>query len=128
MRKCKGAQGMEKVMFVEIGMGVDLHGQDVTKAAIRAVRDAIGHNSMPGLRSVIPSHSHDDMKIRLTLAVPADVDKLDIERVKSAFPYGSVEVKVVPGGMICSSGVVLPDKGDVTDQVYIVNACVEVGY
>lgn len=119
---------MEKVMFIEIGMGVDLHGQDITTAAVRAVKNAIHHNSMPGLRSVIPSHSHDDMKVRVTLGVPIDEDKLDIAKVKEAFPYGQVEVQVVRGGMTCSSGVILPDKGDTNDLVYIVNAAVEVGY
>ena len=45
---------MKQVMFVELGMGADLHGQDVTKAAVRAVRNAIERNSMPGmeLRSI----------------------------------------------------------------------------
>ncbi|GIM48240.1 hypothetical protein DNHGIG_37890 [Collibacillus ludicampi] len=119
---------MEKVMFIEIGMGVDLHGQDITVAAIRAVKDAIGHNSMPGLRSVLPNQSLDEMQVRVTLGVPIDAEKLDIAKVKEAFPYGQVEVKVVQGGLICSSGVVLPEKGDVNDLVYIVNAAVEVGY
>jgi uncharacterized protein (TIGR02058 family) len=45
---------MDKLMFVEIGMGIDLHGQNVTKAAVRAVQNAIHHNSMPGIRSVLP--------------------------------------------------------------------------
>ena len=42
---------MKQVMFVELGMGADLHGQDVTKATVRAVRNAIERNSMPGMRA-----------------------------------------------------------------------------
>ena len=44
---------MKQVMFVELGMGADLHGQDVTKAAVRAVRNAIERNSMPGMRGLV---------------------------------------------------------------------------
>lgn len=117
-----------KVIFVQIGMGVDLHGQDVTVACVRAVQNAIHQNSMPGVRGIIPSHDLSDMLVRVQLAVPADADQIDLEQVKSAFPYGQVSIEVTAGGMICSSGVVLPDKGDRNDQIYVVNASVEVGY
>ncbi len=40
-------------MFIEIGTGIDLQGQDVTKAAVRAARDAIQRNYMPGMRRLI---------------------------------------------------------------------------
>lgn len=117
-----------KVMFIEIGMGVDLHGQDITVACVRAARNAIQNNSMPGLRELLPGQNINNMTVRVKLGVPADADKVDIERVKAVFPYGRVSVEVVPGGLLCSSGVVLPDKGDRNDQVYVVNAAVEVGY
>ncbi len=32
-------------MVVEFGMGTDLRGADYTKAAVRALRDALWHNS-----------------------------------------------------------------------------------
>lgn len=35
-----------KRMIVEIGMGTDLTGADYTKAAIRALKDALWHNSL----------------------------------------------------------------------------------
>ncbi|MDI3328335.1 MAG: Lin0512 family protein [Alicyclobacillaceae bacterium] len=117
-----------KIMFIQYGMGVDLHGQDVTTAAVRAVRDAIQTNSMPGMRSVIPSRDLRDMLVRVKLGVPADRENLDVEKVKAAFPYGRVSVEVVPGGLATTSGVVLPDKGDRNDLAYIVVAAVEVGY
>ncbi|GAB7386931.1 hypothetical protein BSNK01_07670 [Bacillaceae bacterium] len=68
------------------------------------------------------------MKVNVRLAVPCEKDKLDTERVKRAIPYGEVTVEVVDGGMITSSGVVLPDKDDKNDLIYIVNAAVEVGF
>jgi len=119
---------LDNVFFVQIGTGVDLHGQDITKAAIRAVEDAIRSNSMPGLRAVLPGGSIDNMSVNVRLAVPCDGDKLDIARIKSVLPYGRVTVEVVEGGMLTSSGVVLPDKQDKNDLIYIVNAAVEVGY
>ncbi|HZG56295.1 Lin0512 family protein [Paenibacillus sp.] len=119
---------MEKVMFIELGMGVDLHGQDVTKAAVRAVQNAIHRNSMPGIRSVLPDGSLDRMKVRVRLAVPADREGLDLEAVRAELPYGEVSFDVVDGGMLTSSGIVLTDKADKNDLIYVVVASVEVGY
>lgn len=119
---------MDKLMFIEIGMGVDLHGQNVTRAAIRAVQNAIHHNSMPGLRSLLPQNDLKNMKVNVRLAVPADKEKLDLSAVKAELPYGQVAFEVVEGGMLTSSGVVLADKDDQNDQAYVVIASVEVGY
>jgi uncharacterized protein (TIGR02058 family) len=119
---------MDKIMFIEIGMGVDLHGQNVTKAAVRAVQNAIHHNSMPGLRSVLPDHDIQNMKVNVRLAVPADKEKLDLAAVRAELPYGEVTFEVIDGGMLTTSGVVLPDKDDQNDLAYVVIASVEVGY
>ncbi len=119
---------MEKIFFIELGMGTDLHGQDITKAAIRAVKNAIRFNSMPGLRSVLPENDLHNMKVNVRLAVPCDKDKLDIEKVKQVLPYGEVSVEVIDGGMLTTSGVILPDKNDKNDLIYVVNASIEVGY
>src|SRR4051812_14517311 len=117
---------MKQVMFVELGMGADLHGQDVTKAAVRAVRNAIERNSMPGMRSLVDGDTG-KMQVRVHLAVPADADKLDEEAVRAVFPYGQVSIHVGPGGMLAPSGIFLADKGDKNEMIYIVNAAVEVG-
>lgn len=39
-----------------------------------------------------------------------------------------VHFEVVHGGLICSSGVHVEEMGDKTDECYIVNAAVYVGY
>ncbi len=119
---------MDKVFFIEVGMGVDLHGQDITKASIRAVQNAIHHNSMPGLRSVLPGNSLDHMKVHVKLAVPCDQELLDVARVKEVLPYGQVTIEVIEGGMCTTSGVILPDKEDKNDLMYVVIAAVEVGF
>jgi uncharacterized protein (TIGR02058 family) len=119
---------VEKVMFIEIGMGVDLHGQDVTKAAVRAVKNAIHHNSMPGLRSVLPDQDINNMKINVRLAVPCDKEELNLQTIREALPYGQVEFEIVDGGMLTTSGVILEDKQDKNDLAYVVIAAVQVGY
>lgn len=119
---------MEKIVFIELGMGTDLHGQNITKAAVRAVQNAIHFNSMPGLRSLLPGGDINNMKVNVKLAVPCDHDKLDIEKIKEVLPYGEVNVEIIDGGMLTTSGVVLEDKGDINDLIYVVNASVEVGY
>ena len=119
---------MKQLMFIELGMGADLHGQSVTKAAVRAVRNAIGHNSMPGMRALIEREGGGgSMKVHVRLAVPADADQLDLEAVREVLPYGEVTFDVVPGGMLTQHGVFLADKGDRNDMIYVVNAAVEVG-
>lgn len=119
---------LEKMMFIETGMGIDVHGQNITRAAVRAVKNAIHYNSMPGIRSVLPNNSLDNMCVNVRLAVPCDKENLDIETVKAALPFGKVTVEVVDGGMLTTSGIVLEEKGDKNDQMYIVIAAVEVGY
>ncbi|MCT2537858.1 Lin0512 family protein [Aquibacillus koreensis] len=119
---------MEKIIFVETGMGIDVHGQDVTKAAVRAVENAIHFNSMPGIRDYLPEQSLDNMHVNVKLAVPMDKELLDHDRVKKEIPYGTVTVEVMDGGMATTSGIILEDKQDKNDLMYIVIASVEVGY
>ena len=42
-----------KKFIVEFGMGTDFHGQDVTKAARKAVRDAVSRSCLCGLEDVL---------------------------------------------------------------------------
>jgi uncharacterized protein (TIGR02058 family) len=45
--------GMSAVHFVQVGVGADQHGQDVTKAACRAVHNAIEFNRRVFFPSVL---------------------------------------------------------------------------
>jgi uncharacterized protein (TIGR02058 family) len=118
---------MNLAYLIELGMGIDQHGQDVTVAAVRAVEDAIRRNAMPGLKALLPGGDFRSMEVEVTLALPCDRDKLDVERVRQALPYGRVTVQVVDGGMLVPSGTVLPEKGDTSDLMIVVNAAVKVG-
>src|SRR5699024_92337 len=119
---------MEQVLFIQTGMGIDVHGKDITKAARRAVEDAIYKNSMPGIEKSLPEQRLENMKVNVKVAVPLDRNKLDVDHIKEVIPYGSVHVEVTDGGMATSSGIILDDKGDENDLMYMVNAAVEVGY
>lgn len=119
---------MEQILFIQTGSGIDVHGQNVTKASVRAVEDAVLTNSMPGIEKSLPGEDIDNMKVNVRLAVPLDRDKLDNEQVKEAVPYGSVTVDVTDGGMATSSGIMLDKENDENDLMYIVNAAIEVGY
>jgi len=119
---------MKKIIFIQTGTGVDVHGQDVNEAANRAVKDAIHYNSMPGIREFLPKGDINNMKTNIKLAVPKGLDQLDYEQVKALIPYGSVNIEVMTGGMATTSGIFLKDHHDKNDLMYIVNASIEVGY
>ncbi|CAN6482741.1 unnamed protein product [Victoria cruziana] len=125
------ADSAMKLLFVEMGVGYDQHGQDITAAAMRACRDAIASNSIPAFRiGSIPGVTPEHMKLKLKLGVPrSEQQNLDFEKVKSVFPYGKiVSLEVVDGGLICSSGTCLEEMGDKNDDCFVVNAAVYVGY
>src|SRR5579859_4422992 len=81
---------------LEFGMGVDVHGLDCTKAACRAVSDAIRHSSLPLLGQI--RERNGTMLVQVTVAVP-DPDSVDLEAVKSELPHGEVSVNAVAGGL-----------------------------
>ena len=83
-------------MVVEMGMGTDLQGADYTKAAVRALKDALWHNSL----TIAPAFGieKDLMKVEVSIGV-AKPDEVDIEQVKAVLPYGSATVNVVEGGL-----------------------------
>lgn len=110
---------MPQPMFIEIGTGVDLQGQDVTKAALRAVRDAIQRNYMPGMRRLIEGGK--TMTVLVRLGVPAGAGEPDLEAVRASLPHGEATVEAGPGGMLVPNG--LGDGG----MICVVNAVVEVG-
>ena len=92
---------MRKPMVLEFGMGVDLHGGDGTKAACRAVFDALRHSSLPLFRDV--REKGGTMYVDVTVAVPDGV-KVDVDVVKKELPHGEVTVKAVPGGLRVPGG------------------------
>ncbi len=85
-----------KRMVLEIGMGNDLHGGDYTKAAIRAVEDAIHHSSLTMIHTL--GISREQMHVEVTVGV-AKPDLVDTDRVAQVLPYGQITVNAVAGGL-----------------------------
>ncbi|XP_038688666.1 uncharacterized protein LOC119987829 [Tripterygium wilfordii] len=103
-----------KLLLVEMGVGMInmvtvsyahfahlFRLQDITAAAMRACRDAISLVSVD-ICGGLMYHFVSCGKI--------------------------LDIKVVDGGLICSSGVHVEETGDKNDDCYIVNAAVYVGY
>ena len=111
-------------VFLEMGLGVDLVGEDATKAARRAVREAIGRTSLPGVRDLIPSHDRADMRVDVTIAVPGH-EAVDPDAVAAELPYGSVTVRAGPGGLRMPNGT---DAGPGEDHLICAVAVVAVGW
>ncbi|HXZ01250.1 MAG TPA: Lin0512 family protein [Stellaceae bacterium] len=82
--------------ITEMGMGVDVHGRDATKAARRAVSDAIRHSSLGFFRML--GKTANDMVIDVTIGVP-DPAAVDTAAVARELPYGTVTVAAVRGGL-----------------------------
>lgn len=85
-----------KRIILEMGSGNDLHGGDYTKAAKRAVQDALHHSSLVLFRSL--EIDPDAMEIELTLTAQ-EPDKIDVGAVAATLPYGKVMAKAVKGGL-----------------------------
>ena len=83
-------------VILELGSGNDLHGSDYTKAALRAVQDALHHSSLSFIRSLQIDKSKLEVEVTVGVQRP---ERVDIEAVKSSLPVGSVTVRAVKGGL-----------------------------
>ena len=81
---------------LEIGMGTDIRGGDYTKAAVRALRDALWHNSLTVATAV--GKSSDDMQVDVLIGVPKP-DLVDKNEVLAVLPHGAGTVTVIEGGL-----------------------------
>ena len=86
----------EQRLILEMGTGNDLYGLDYTKAAKRAIQDALHHSSIVMFKSLgIP---HEEMRVQVTIGVQ-EPDKLDIAALTAELPRGRAEVTGVLGGL-----------------------------
>ena len=95
-------------VILELGSGNDLHGSDYTKAALRAVQDALHHSSLSFIRSLkIDKSNKSKLEVEVTVGVQRP-EQVDIEAVKKSLPVGTVTVRAVKGGL----DVVDPENND----------------
>lgn len=105
-----------KRVILEMGAGNDLHGGDYTKAAIRAVQDALHHSSLTFIRSL--GIDKNELHVDVTIGVQKP-ELVDADKVKATLPVGKIRVKAVKGGLDIADEVV----GDVA---VIASAAIEV--
>lgn len=112
--------------LLECGMGVDLHGQDLTKASKKAVQHAISNSCMCGLSDALKNAgANSRVVINVTIGAPRP-EEVDTEVVASALVNGmEAHVQVVKGGLT-TNGVYWPSLGDRDETVEICVAAVEV--
>lgn len=99
-------------MVLEIGMGTDIRGADPTKAACRALKDALGHSALSIAAAL--GQGPQAMMIDVHIGVPRP-ELVDKARVLAVLPYGRGTVTVVEGGLEVGN-----DAG--TDSTLIANA------
>ena len=87
---------MAKRVILEMGSGNDLDGGDYTKAALRAIEDAMHHGALALFRSL--RIDPESLEIEATIGV-AHPERVDARRLRSAFPCGRVALRVVKGGL-----------------------------
>ena len=86
----------KKRVILELGSGNDLHGSDYTKAALRAVQDALHHSSLAFIRTLRIDKKTIDVEVTIGVQQP---EKVDIEKVRASLPVGNVTVQAVKGGL-----------------------------
>ena len=85
-----------KRVVLEIGMGTDIRGADSTKAAVRALQDALRHNSLTVAKAL--GMDTDSMRVEVTIGVPRP-EQVDQGAVLAVLPHGTGTLTVVEGGL-----------------------------
>ncbi len=83
-------------IITELGAGADLHGRNMTKAAKRAVEDAMRHSSLSLFHGLKLDPKTMQVEVKIGAPDPAAVDK---DAVAAMLPYGTVSVTVEQGGV-----------------------------
>ena len=105
-----------KRMVLQLGQGTDIHGADSTKAAERAVRDALWRNFLQ-IADVL-GQPRDNMDIQVTIGAPRP-ETIDKAAVAAVFPYGKIDV-------ICEEGGLEIETPDGEDSTLLAHAAVVV--
>ena len=83
-------------VILELGSGNDLHGADYTKAALRAVQDALHHSSLSFIRNLQVDKTKVDVEVTIGVQRP---EQVDLDKIKASLPLGNITVKAVKGGL-----------------------------
>ena len=83
-------------VLVEFGMGTSLRRMDYTQASLRAIKDALWHNSVN--MAELFGIEKEAMLIDVEMAVQQP-DQVDTDALAGVFPYGQVSVTATQGGL-----------------------------
>lgn len=86
----------EKRIILEMGTGNDLYGRNYTKAARRAVQDALHHSSITLFSTLGIDHAQ--MRVQVTIGVQRP-EAVNCAQVAAELPRGRAEVRTVKGGL-----------------------------
>ncbi len=107
-----------KRYVIEIGMGIDQHGQDSTRAAVKAVKDAITRVCTVGLLELFELDLEEDVKAEIIIGIPYP-ESVNANEVKKAIPIPCEKiVRTVKGGLK-GPGVALEEFGDRTNEMIV---------
>lgn len=83
-------------MALELGMGTSLRQGDYTRAAVRALQDALWRNSVSFAEAF--GFEKSDMLVDVEIGVQKP-ELVDMKEIKAVLPYGQCAVNVVTGGL-----------------------------
>ncbi len=105
-------------VLVEFGMGTSLRREDYTEAALRALKDALWHNSIN--MAELFGFPKEAMIIDAEIGVQQP-DRVDSQALKAIFPYGQPNITVTHGGLDI-------DKPHFEGRTVIANAAIVVSF
>ena len=105
-------------VLVEFGMGTSLRREDYTEAASRAIKDALWRNSVT--MAELFGFPKDAMIVDAETGVQKP-DQVDVEKLKTIFPYGQPTITVKEGGLDV-------EKPHTDGRTVIANAAVVVSF
>jgi uncharacterized protein (TIGR02058 family) len=120
----KEAAMARKCFIIEMGMGIDQHGQEPTVAAARAVRNAIANNALLGVWEVAGLTDPNQMIVEVKVGVPYP-EQVRRDEVLAVLPFGEKTLIVEQGGMIVA-GRAIASLNDKNDEMLIAVAAVTV--
>tara|TARA_Y100001978_G_scaffold167535_1_gene155682 strand:- start:473 stop:820 length:348 start_codon:yes stop_codon:yes gene_type:complete len=103
-------------VILEMGMGNDLHGKDYTKAALRAVKDAMHHSSLHFLKSLDVDRKSIIIHVKIGVQDPLSVNQSEIKKI---IPFENAQIHIEEGGLDVVDT-------EINDTLVIASAAVEV--
>lgn len=106
-----------KRFIVELGTGADLHGGDVTKAAKRAISDAMSHGCLCGLVEILNLNAMEKVHVIIKLGCPKP-EEIKQDELLKLIPFGKTRIEEIVNGGLSTRGLHLDSLGE-GDQIVV---------